>query len=443
MSLLSSYYDLVFPAAPYITWLSYGEKTDQRLKINRTTDKGNYVSRREFSMTLDGDIYIRYLALPDGESLEASTSYFQTLLHDKRPIKIDIGAIYSNSPKFKSSRHPQYQSKGASVIPREKEICFDIDMTDYDPVRRCCSGADICIKCWPLMKIACKVLSHQLKKAFGYTNLLFVYSGRRGVHCWVCDPKARSCPAVARSALAEYLNIIAGSSGPGDNGAAEKKRVKKLAMGHTLRGFSYIVDSSLKIIDQYWEDYIDDQGYMADTNYLLLTGLIYNAEIRSRINEKLASTSVEKRLQRLTEMLLKEKNGRGLLAEIKLQFCYPRLDINVSKDLHHLLKSPFSIHPKTNRVCVPIADFDNFDPFIVPDVSQLISELNKSTEKSLVGWKRTSLKPYVDQFNTFISTCLDSEDTHYKNLVEQSGYTASISPKKQKLTDKENIPITA
>ena len=41
-----------------------------------------------------------------------------------------------------------------------------------------------------------------------------------------------------------------------------------------------------------------------------------------------------------------------LIEEIKIQYCYPRLDVNVTKGFNHLLKSPFSIHPKTGKVSI-------------------------------------------------------------------------------------------
>merc|ERR1712113_1219265 len=108
-------------------------------------------------MTLDGDIYIRYQTIDEPEEsadyadkLQKTALNLRKMMTNKMPVKIDIGAIYSDSPKYKSSRHPQHALKGGAVLPKEKEICFDIDMTDYDPVRFCCSGAAICSKCWVL-----------------------------------------------------------------------------------------------------------------------------------------------------------------------------------------------------------------------------------------------------------------------------------------------------
>lgn len=45
----------------------------------------------------------------------------------------------------------------------EKELVFDIDISDYDHVRFCCSGSVICANCWPLMQFGIKIIDKALE----------------------------------------------------------------------------------------------------------------------------------------------------------------------------------------------------------------------------------------------------------------------------------------
>ena len=58
---------------------------------------------------------------------------------------------------------------------------------------------------------------------------------------------------------------------------------------------------------------------------------------------------------------------------------YPRFDTAVSRGLNHLLKSPFVVHPKTGRVCVPIdaQHAEQFDPLNVPTLPDLVAQVNQ------------------------------------------------------------------
>ncbi|KAJ8359413.1 hypothetical protein SKAU_G00159380 [Synaphobranchus kaupii] len=396
--LLPLYYRRLFPFAQYYRWLNYGGVTK------------NYFQNREFSFTLKDDIYVRYQSFSTQSELEKE-------MQKMNPYKIDIGAVYSHRP----NQHNTVKSGTFQAL--EKELVFDIDMTDYDDVRSCCSAADICSKCWTLMTIAIRILDRALREDFGFRHCLWVYSGRRGVHCWVCDDSARKLPVAARSAVCEYLSLVKGG----------EETLKKVQLSDPIHPF---VKESLAVVEHYFPQYaLVEQDILgnkesADKVLALLPDDILNTKPTAQVRKDLTTffqseRNPTKRWDRLKALVHQKRTSSKKAVhtekEIMLQYCYPRLDVNVSKGVNHLLKSPFSVHPKTGRISVPIdlRDLDKFDPFDVPTISMICEELNqpraeeeqqeaKDSEKEagerrkIRDYKRTSLAKYIKVFDHFL-----------------------------------------
>ena len=57
-----------------------------------------------------------------------------------------------------------------------------------------------------------------------------------------------------------------------------------------------------------------------------------------------------------------------LLSKLHLSVCYALLDAEITTHENHLLRLPFSVHPQTGKICVPldVACIDMFNPYDVP-----------------------------------------------------------------------------
>ncbi|KAK0588357.1 hypothetical protein LWI29_038520 [Acer saccharum] len=168
----------------------------------------SYFGRREFSFTLDNDIYLRFQSFNSASELESS-------IREKCPFKIDIGPVYSVDP---AKRHAYAQGGDNVFAPVERELVFDIDITDYDDVRYCCSGADVCLECWPLMTVAIKVIDTAL----------------RGRVCIPIDPEnCEEFDPTAVPALSELLQEL----NTGGIGADVDDEWDKTSLGKSVRFF--------------------------------------------------------------------------------------------------------------------------------------------------------------------------------------------------------------
>lgn len=309
------------------------------------------------------------------------------------------------------------------MVPVQRELVFDIDMTDYDDVRTCCSGADVCVKCWKFMAVAARILDTALRDDFGYEHILWVFSGRRGIHCWVCDAEARHLDTRARSAVADYLQLVNHVMVAGVN-------VARVNIGGERLHHS--VKRAIKFIEPLFEETIlEDQNLFGTPQGVAKLIQMIPDDIARKDTEAYLRKSHEDgasskdvwtsfvryaNSMRTTAPSVWSRKLRNIIEEIQLGTMYPRLDINVTKGFNHLLKAPFCIHPATGKVCVPfnVGIAAKFDPTTVPTIVQLLHEINAFDDKlnktqdvpeekaRIKDYKKTSMFKGVIVFEEFL-----------------------------------------
>lgn len=395
---LRQFYGRLFPFRQLFQWLNHS-----------ATPQADF-QNREFSFWLPDNKVIRYLSFPTADLLRKQCMQMA-------PERFEIGPQYTMNPKDRKTI-----KKASAFRPIMKELVFDIDMTDYDPIRTCCQGTKICIKCWQFIVMAIKVVDAALREDFGFEHIMWVYSGRRGAHAWISDKRAREMDDSKRKAVANYLEVLRGN-----------EHGKRFGLRRPLHPH---VERSLKILTPYFQNEVlaDQDPWESNERSEKLLGLLPDKSLTDALKKKWESAPVERSsnqkwadIDSVAEAgnlsTLSTKQLVEAKQDIRLEYTYPRLDAEVSKKLNHLLKSPFVVHPGTGRVCVPIdmRKLEQFDPFEVPTVLELLNEVDEwdkkdgaalsDEEKAKVqDWQKTSLKPYVEYFKGHVANLLKDEN---------------------------------
>ncbi|WWC73759.1 uncharacterized protein I206_107731 [Kwoniella pini CBS 10737] len=408
---MNAFYRRLFPYRPFFLWL------------NQDQVPSKLFTHREFAFTLAGDVYIRYNSFHNSDE-------FKKELIRLNPSRFEIGPQYSARPRDRKTL------AAGALQPQRRELVFDIDMTDYDEIRTCCTDKKICKRCWGYIAAAVKVLDHALRETFGFKHLLWVYSGRRGIHCWISDQSALDLNDEQRKSLVTFLEVIKG-------GKEQAKKVnirgsKDDAEYHPVLGdaLENLKMEFVKLILHDQDCFGTEKGWEA-----LLAILPQDRDLIGGLRREWQSDPTRSSVDKwgdLQQAVAGLKKGNQLLfkkyeramQDVILQYTYPRIDAEVSKHRNHLLKAPFCVHPGTGRVCIPVNpdQVDEFDPDTVPTVGELLNQLDKAaaengetpSQRRVEEYEQTSLKSYVEMFEKHVAAVLrDSRST--KRATKQEG----------------------
>jgi DNA primase small subunit len=373
---LSAYYASRCPFESLVQWLERtGPLPNREIAYALDVSKGRSYGEGVEAPTPK---IVRYKSFANAQAMREELAR----LH---PIKFDIGAAYAVLAT-------ECGRLGGGVFePLARELVFDIDMNEYDDVRHCAcktsadSKSAVCGACWPLMTAALRITDWRLREEWDFKHVLWVFSGRRGVHCWVSDQRAQSLTVPQRKMILSALSLAT----PVESGTVVNRGETRVRLMHTR--CSPAEKRCVELAKPYFIEYLTKQNlFGALARYESLLSMLPCAKTRAELTELFALPTpptlssaelAEARWRSVCEHVRADlhlpdyRNRQNVLDEIVLTHVYPRYDAQVTLSMNHLLKAPFAVHPKTRRICVPI-DVERaheFDPLSSPTLADSLS----------------------------------------------------------------------
>ena len=350
---LEVYYRNFFPKDEIKRWITYGNE-----EIVPRRECGFFMTNSQFMRWQNINNFSHFAIEKDGRILE----------------RMEIGPIYSHNMT-------ERQLVSSEFFPQYKELIFDLDADDFKDIKCCCGDSEICQRCWVYMTCAIDCLLEILEKNFGFKNILVVFSGRRGVHIWVCDKVALSLKGDVRESIGKYLNL--------------KNLVEPSKKGN-LDNYP-LLNQVFPICDKYFEIIVEQQNIFSDPKTSKPAREILGDVLFNRIASKIKDGADIKNIttSNKDQKFVNTQEYKRLV----IYYAFPRLDVNVTTGMVHLLKSPFSVHPKSGLISVPIPrrKYNQLPSTWVPSLKDLIRNDPEQVE---------TFNQSKKDFSDFVDKCL-------------------------------------
>ncbi|MHA1218085.1 MAG: DNA primase catalytic subunit PriS [Candidatus Heimdallarchaeaceae archaeon] len=311
-----------------------------------------------------------------------------------------VGSVYGKPPSRDNRIH--------SIKWKYREFIFDIDINEYDLVRSCdCGKYDYCKICWPLVQDAVIFIEETMKEDFGFKEMKWFFSGRRGVHGWVVDKESKFLNNEQRVSILNYLTFI-----HDETRSQSIEEIPNEAKPLRNRIFSLLVKPYIEhsfLVD------LDNPILQCQSCKSKFRAYELIEEVTGRKTESLRFSTLDKRIQNsnikckycsgelenitkleIEDFGLTELKARKIITQVKettsfdhnqyniimpndwkvrrkmsndiILNRYPRIDRVVSTDIKRVSRIPYSIHGNTGKIVIEIKDIDSFYPDSTPNI---------------------------------------------------------------------------
>jgi DNA primase catalytic subunit len=288
--------------------------------------------------------------------------------------------VLLSSSRLPESLHMAHFKEGKKLVRATKELVFDLDATDFTRYCSCQGLKRLCPACWFQMQGASLILEHLLENSLGYErrHCLWVFSGCKGLHCFVNEPSVMNLSDKERKQLYKRLFI---ASGDDTRLIAFITSLSKTDPSFLVRLEKFFVEEVLSKVDLFHlppvEGEGDDTFELACLRHLRTRHNALYHLVKSKWDEislaalhtaKKARTGTAtqekenlslrkwKELQSLEELASK-KTSYSPRIFIIVRLMYPVID-PAPFNLSHQIKLPFSIHSITHNVALPLTQED-------------------------------------------------------------------------------------